>query len=180
LQRQKTGGLVKLSTLRPATICLLLLAARLDASQAVALTLSSVETDANHTMRVELLLHAPSNSAPAGLQWIFRLSPGLRIIGIEAGTATKEAGKTLVFNGAKCLVYGVDRTTISNGPIAVLTIKADQGLASGKRSAQYEANGRVRMRRPEIQIGDPVAVSLEAKSIAVVSGAGIAIPSKTP
>ena len=166
---------MKLSTLRPAAICVLFLAARLDASQTVALTLSPVETRGNHTMRLELLLHAPSNSAPAGLQWIFRLPPGLNIMGIEAGTAVKKAAKTLVCKGAKCIVYGMNRTTISNGPIAVLKIKVDQ-----KRSAQYEAHSRARISRPEIEIGDPVAVSLEGKSIAVAPGNGIASPSKTP
>jgi len=171
---------VILSTLRPATICLLWLVARLGASQTITLTLSPLETRGNHTRRIELLLNAPSNSAPAGLQWIFKLPPGLRIIGIEAGTAVNGAGKTLVCNGTKCLVYGINRTTISNGPIAVLTIRVDQGLASGKRSAQYKADGRARLRRPEIRIGDPVAVSMEGRSIAVVPGDGIAVPSKTP
>ncbi len=171
---------MKLATLRSATICLLLPAARLAASQAVALTLSPVDTHVNDTMRLKLLLHAPSDSAPAGLQWIFRIQPGLKITGIEAGTAVKKAGKTLVCNGAKCLVYGMNRTTISNGPIAIIKIKVDQAFKSGKRPAPYEADGRARMKSPEIQIGDPVGVSAQGRSITVVPGDGIAIPSTTP
>jgi len=160
-------------------MCLLLLAARLDASQTVGLTLSTLETHVNHTMRIELLLHRSSNLAPAGLQWVFRLPPGVKIMGIEAGAAVREAGKSLVCNGAKCLVYGMNRTTISNGPIAVLTVTVERGFASAKSSARYEAHGRARMTREEIQIGDPVAVSLQGKSIPVVSDNGIASPSKT-
>ena len=103
----RTGGLVKLSTLQTAGSCVLLFAAPLSASQTVALTLSSVENHADNTRRLKLFLNAPSNSAPAGLQWTFSLPPGLDIVGIEAGKAVKEAGKTLVCNGAKCLVYGL-------------------------------------------------------------------------
>ena len=171
-QRQKTGGLVKLSTLRTVASCVLFLAVPADASQTVALTLSPVEPQADNTFRLKLFLNSPSKSAPAGLQWIFRLPPGLDIVGIEAGKAVKEAGKTLVCNGPKCIVYGMNRTTISSGPIAVLKIKVDQSLAGGERSPhfKYEAHGRARTRRPEVQIGDPMAVSLDGKAIPVVPG----------
>jgi hypothetical protein len=160
---------VKLSTLRIAAGCVLLFAARLGASQTVALTLSSVETHANNTFRLKLLLNAPSTSAPAGLQWTLRLSPGLDIVRIEAGKAAKKAGKTLVCNGAKCLIYGMNRTTIPNGPIALVEIKVDQSLAGGERSAQfkYQAHGRARTKKSEIQLDDVVAVSPEAKVIPV-------------
>ena len=76
---------MKLLTLRTAASCVLLFAARLGASQTVALTLSSVATHADNTVRLKLLLNAPSRSAPAGLQWTLRLSPGLDIVRIEAG-----------------------------------------------------------------------------------------------
>jgi hypothetical protein len=171
---------VKSFTFRLAAICFFLLMARLDASQTVALTLSPVKTHGDSMVRLEVFLNAPSNAAPAGLQWTFRLPPDLNIVEIKAGQAVKNAGKTLVCNEAKCIVYGMNQTTISNGPVAVLKIKVDQGLASGKRAGQSEAHGRARIRRPEIQIGDPVAVSVEGRSITVVPGSGVAIPSNTP
>ena len=163
---------MKLYTLPTAASYVLFLAAPAGASQTVALTLSPVETHADNTFRLKLFLNAPSNSAPAGLQWILRLPPGLDIVGIEAGKAVKGAGKTLVCNGPKCIVYGMNRRTISNGPVAVLKFKVDQGLAGGERSPHfnYEVHGRARMRSPEIQIGDPVAVSLDGKAIPVVPG----------
>jgi hypothetical protein len=149
--------------------------------QTVALTLTPVDTLADDTGRFKLFLNAPANAAPAGLQWTFKVPPGLDIVGIEAGKAVHDAGKTLVCNGAKCIVYGMNRTTISNGPIAILKIKADQSLAGGNGSGlpKYEANGRARLRKPEIQLGDPVAVSLDGKAIPVVSDTGLVSP-KTP
>src|SRR6266849_4604562 len=93
---QGTGELVKLPTLRTTASCALLFAVRLSASQTVALTLSSVETHVDNRMELKLLLNAPSSSAPAGLQWTFRLPPGLDIVGIDAGKAVKKARKTLV------------------------------------------------------------------------------------
>ena len=163
---------MKLSTLRTAASCVLLFATRLGASQTVALTLSSAETHADNTVQLKLFLNAPSHSAPAALQWTFRLPPGLDIVRIDAGKAVKEAGKTLVCNGAKCIVYGLNRTTIPNGPIAILRIKIDQSLAGRDRSAQLkeEAHGRARTGKPEIQIGEPVAASLDGKAIPVVLG----------
>jgi hypothetical protein len=103
---------------------------------------------------------------------VFRLPAGLELVSIEAGKAVKKAGKTLVCNGAKCIVYGLNRTTIPNGTIAVLKMKVDEGVAGGKRSAQfkYETHGRARTKEPEIQISDLVAVSPDGKAITVVSG----------
>jgi hypothetical protein len=163
---------VKLSTLRTAAICVLFFATRLGARDAVVLTLSSVETHVDSTIQLKLFLNAPAHSAPAGLQWTFVLPPGLDIIGIDPGKAVKEAGKTLLCNGAKCIVYGMNRKTIPNGPIAILKIKVDQSLAERDRPSQlkYEAHGRARIRTPEIQIGEPVAASLDGKAIPVVIG----------
>jgi hypothetical protein len=172
---------VKLSTLRTAAIWVFLSSARLSLGQTVALTLESRETHGGTTVRLELLLNARSNSPPAGLQWEFKLPPGLDIVEVEAGQAVKESGKTLVCNGAKCLVYGLNRTTIPNGPIAVVKIKVDQSLAGGDLSRfRYEAHGRGRTRKQEIQIGDLMAVSLDGKAIKVMRGIGPISNSKTP
>lgn len=164
---------MRLSTLcRTAASCVLLVAAPFSASQTATLTLSPLETHADNPIRLKLFLNAPSTSAPAGLQWTFRLPPGHDIVSIEAGKAVKEAEKTLVCNGAKCIVYGLNRRTIPNGTIAVLKIKVDQSFAGGEGSTQfkYEAHGRARIRKPEIQIGDLVAVSRDGKAITVVPG----------
>ncbi len=98
----------------------------------------------------------------------FRLPPGLEIVGIEAGEAVNKAGKKLVCKGAKCIVYGLNRTTIPNGPIAVLKIKVDQSLAGGGRPVpfEYQPHGRART-LPEIQLADAVAASLDGKPITV-------------
>jgi hypothetical protein len=123
-------------------------------------------------VRVELLLNARSNLAPAGIQWEFRLPSGLQIVEIEEGNAAKKAGKTLVCNGAKCLLYGLNRATIPNGLIAVAKIRVAQGLDGTKGSAQFGYQPQSRNRKQEIQVVDAVAASLEGKPIKVVSGSG--------
>jgi hypothetical protein len=170
---------VKLTTLRPAAIWVFLSLARLSLGQTGALTLESRETHDGATVRLELLLNARSNSAPAGLQWEFKLPPGLDIVGIEAGKAANESGKTLVCNRAKCIVYGLNRTTIPNGPIAVVKIKVNQSLAGGDLAhIRYQAHGRGRMRKQEIKIDDLVAVSLDGKAIKAMPGVGLISASK--
>lgn len=158
---------MKLSALRTAVSGVLLFAAHLGASQPLALTLSPVETHSHNTVRLKLFLNAPSDSAPAGLQWTFKLPPGLDIVGTEAGKATKKARKTLVCNGAKCLVYGLNGTTIPNGAIAVLKVKVDQSLDGGERSTRFKDHGHRGAKESDIQVADVVAVSLDAKAIPV-------------
>ena len=113
--------------------------------------------------QLELLLEARSNPAPAALQWEFKIPSDLQITEIEPGKAVKKAGKTLVCNGGKCLVYGLNRTTIPNGQIAVAKIRAPQSPAGAKGFAQIDSQGRNRER--EVQIVDIVAASLDGKLI---------------
>jgi hypothetical protein len=121
---------------------------------------------------LELLLKARSNLAPAGLQWEFRLPPGLQIREIKEGNAAEKAGKTLVCDGAKCVVYGLNRATIPNGLIAVAKIRVAQGLDGTKGSAQFGYQPQRRKTKREVQIAGVVAASLEGKPIKVVSGSG--------
>ena len=157
------GGLVRLSTARTAAICFMLSTAPLSLAQAVTLTTKRTEIQHGAELRLELLLKARSSSAPAGLQWEFRLPPGLQIVEIDAGQAVKEAGKTLVCNGAKCLVYGANRTTIPNGQIAIAKLGVPQSLNGAKGLAQIDSQGRNTTQ--EIQIVDVVAASLDGKLI---------------
>jgi hypothetical protein len=171
---------VKLSTVRIAAICVVLSASRLSFAQAVTLTTKSKEMQHGTAVRLELLLNARSNLAPAGLQWEFRLPPGLQIAEIEVGKAAKKAGKTLVCNGAKCLVYGLNRLTIPNGQIAIAKIRVAQRLDGTKGSAQFGYQPQSRNRKQEIQIIDAVAASLEGRPIKVVSVSGATSASNTP
>ena len=170
---------MKLSTVRTGLICIVLSASRLCLAQAIALTTKAKVVKDGTGVRLELLLKARSNSAPAGLQWAFRLPPGQQITKIDEGKAVKKAGKTLVCNGAKCLVYGWNRTTIPNGQIAIATISVGQDLA-GKGSAQFGYQSQTRNRKEEVQIVDVVAASFEGKAMRVVSGSGAASTSNIP
>jgi hypothetical protein len=157
------GGLVRLSTARTAAICFMLSTAPLSLAQAVTLTMERTEVHHGAEVRLKLLLKAPAGSAPAALQWEFKIPPDLQIAEIEPGEAVKKAGKTLVCNGGKCLVYGLNRTTIPNGQIAVAKIRAPQSPAGAKGFAQIDSQGRNRER--EVQIVDIVAASLDGKLI---------------
>ena len=109
-------------------LCVVLSASALSLAQPVMLTTKSKEVHHGSGVQLELLLDARSSSAPAGLQWEFRLPPGLQITEIKEGKAAKKAGKVLVCNGSKCLVYGLNRTTIPNGQIAIARIRDTQSL----------------------------------------------------
>jgi hypothetical protein len=117
---------------------------------------------------LELLLDARSSSAPAGLQWEFTLPPGLQIAEIEEGKAIKKAGKSLVCNGAKCLVYGWNPTTIPNGQIAIAKIRVTQSLNEAPGSAQFGYQVQSSNRKQEIGIVNVVASSLDGKMIKVL------------
>ena len=160
------------STVRIVAICVVLSASRLSFAQAVTLTAKSKKIQHGTGVRLELLLKARSNLAPAGLQWEFRLPLGLQIAEIEEGNAAKKAGKTLVCNGAKCVVYGLNRATIPNGLIAVAKIRVAQGLDGTKGSAQFGYQPQNLETKQEVQIVGIVAASLEGKPIKVVSGSG--------
>jgi hypothetical protein len=165
---------VKLFTIRAVlAICVLLSVSRLSLAQGVTLALKRKEIQHGAGVRLELLLKARSNSAPAGLQWEFSLPPGLQIAEVAEGKAIKKAGKTLVCNGAKCLVYGSNRTTISNGQIAIAKIRVAQSLEGPSSSAQFGYQPQSRGGKLEIQIIDVVAASLDGKVVKVVSGAGV-------
>ena len=155
------------------TLCILLVwvfsMAQLSLGQTVTLNLKSKEVHHGSAVRVELFLNARSDSAPAGLQWEFKVPPGLQIVETEEGKAVRKARKTLVCNGAKCLIYGLNRTTIPNGQIAIASFKFDQRSVAAKGSTNfgYQGHDGARARKQEIQIENLVGVSLHGKTISV-------------
>jgi hypothetical protein len=132
-----------------------------------AVTLDMKSKHRGSAVQIELLLNAGPDSAPAGLQWEFRLPPGLGLVEIEEGQAATRAGKTLACNGAKCLIYGWNRTPIPNGRIAVASIRFDQALVAGKSSTLL---GYRNDAKREIKLGDLVGVSLDGKTMSLAPG----------
>jgi hypothetical protein len=159
---------VKLSASWMAALCVLLPASHLALAQEATLTMKPKEIQNGAGVRLELLLKARPNSAPAALQWEFRIPPGLQIAEIEEGQAAKKAGKTLVCNAAKCIVYGLNLTKIPNGQIAVAKFRVTQRFDGAKGFAQVDPQGR--NRKQELQIIDIVAASPDGKVIKVASG----------
>src|SRR6266850_8170694 len=100
-------------------------------AEPVTLNLSSAETSANATVSLQCSFSA-SLSAPTSLQWTLQGPPALDIVGVEGTKALSEAGKSLVCKNGKCIVYGLNRTAIPNGPIAIVRIKVGKNT-SGKR-----------------------------------------------
>ena len=161
---------MKLFTVRAGVaLCIVLSTCRVSQAQAITLTMKPTEIQHGDVVRVELLLDARSSSAPAGLQWEFKLSPGTQIAQVEEGRAVKKAGKALACNGAKCLVYGWNRTTIPNGQIAVAKIRVAQSSDGANASGQFGYQSHRRDINQEVQITDVVAASLEGKVIKVVA-----------
>ena len=172
---------MKLLTVRAGVaLCIVFSTSRLSLGQAITLTMKPTEIHHGDVVSVELLLDARSKSAQAGLQWEFKLSPGMQIAQIEEGRAVKKAGKTLACNGAKCLVYGWNRTTIPNGQIAVAKIRVVQSADGAKASGQFGYQSHGRDINPQVQITDVVAASLEAKVIKVVANGGATFTSNKP
>lgn len=139
----------------------------LSLAQAVTLTLKPDEIQHETGVRLQLILNSPSDSAPAAVQWEFKLLPGSQILEIEEGKAVKDAGKMLVCKGAKCLAYGWSRTTIPNGPIAM--IRVTQGLDRVTDAAQSGYRSHSRNEKQIVQIVDVSAAALDGTAIKVVS-----------
>jgi hypothetical protein len=171
---------VGLSTVRTAVICVALATSPLSNAQAVKLTVKHKEIQHGTGIGLELLLDARSSSSPAGLQWEFALPPGLQIAEIEGGKAVKKAGKTLICKGAKCLIYGWNRTTIPNGQIAIAKTRVTQSLNDAPGSAPFGYPAQSRNRNGEVGIVNVVASSVDGKTIKVLSSSGAASVSKTP
>ena len=125
-------------------------------AEPVTLNLSSAETTANATVSLQCSFSA-SLSAPTSLQWTLQGPPALDIVGVEGTKALSEAGKSLVCKNGKCIVYGLNRTAIPNGPIAIVRIKV------GKNTS----------RKQQVQIRDAIAVSADAQAIQVQNSTGV-------
>lgn len=169
---------MKLITARVAAICIALSTSPFALAEEVTLTTRPNKIQHGTAVRVELLLNARSTPAPAALQWEFKIPPGMQIAEIEPGEAVKKAGKTLVCNGAKCLVYAGNNTTIPNGQIAIAKITVAQRLDGARGFAPFDSKGR--NRQQEVQLVDIVGASLDGKVIKVVSDSGALGASKTP
>jgi hypothetical protein len=153
------GGLMNLSTVRTAAIWFGVFTPTLSQAQVVTVTAKEIQHQSG--LRLKLSLDAPSSS-PAALQWEFKLAPGLRLATIEESESLKRAGKTLVCDGVKCLIYGRTRTTIPNGLIARITIT--QGI-DVKERAQFADSSRIRDGKQKVQIAGLVAASVDGIAI---------------
>jgi len=60
--------------------------------------------------------------------------PALDIVDVQGTKSLKEAGKTLVYEKGKCIIYGLNVTAIPSGPIAIAQFKVGPD-ATGKAAS---------------------------------------------
>lgn len=168
LQDFLEGGM-KLSAL----LTVLMLAfpiAHLALGQAVTLSLKSKEVHHASEVHVELFLNAPSKSGVAGLQWEFKVPQGVEIVKVEAGEAIKKSGKTLVCQGAKCLIYGWKSNSIPQGEVAVARFRFQPGAPAANSANTQKDYDEIKTKKPEVQIDHLVCTSFTGKSIPATVG----------
>lgn len=70
----------------------------------------------------------------SALQADVLLSSGISIVSMTAGAAALDAGKTVSFSGNPSnpvLVFGINRNTIGDGVVVIVTLKLDPSLGAG-------------------------------------------------
>ncbi len=108
--------------------------------QTDSLALSSGVTTPGSTVSLNLWLHAPSGSQPAGIQWTFAYSPSdIVAISATAGVSATAAGKSLLCEGSAgsyaCFLTGLgsgglNANIIKNGVVVVLTVTLSAATSS--------------------------------------------------
>lgn len=72
-------------------------------------------------------LSASGGAQPASLQWVFTYPPAITNVDVTPGPAAASAGKTIECSygasSATCLLWGLNTTVISDGPVAVATLQ---------------------------------------------------------
>ena len=104
----------------------MLAAVRLHGQQ-VALSLSSATAPPGSSVALTMSLSASGGAQPASLQWVFTYPPAITNVDVTPGPAAASAGKTIECSygasSATCLLWGLNTTVISDGPVAVATLQ---------------------------------------------------------
>jgi hypothetical protein len=77
-------------------------------------------------------------------EWTLQVRPDV-VLDIQGSQSIEDAGKTLICNKNKCIIYGLNQNAIPSGVIALVSFKGHQG-----------ALGRF-----QIQLRDAIAVSFD-------------------
>ena len=143
--------------------------------QSAQLNLASGSTAApGGTAALNLSLNAAS-SGPAGLQWTFSYSPtAITSLSVTPGPAAAAAGKSVTCasgsGSSSCLLTGSNRTTVSDGIVAVVNATLSPATTSTSIS----------MSNPLGATADAAPIALTASSGTVTAGTGTSVGTNSP
>src|SRR5262245_39744703 len=135
---------------------LLCLIVRVSMAQTVSLQVSSTTGTAGATVPLAVTLNTTSGMALAALQWDLAATPGIQGVNITIGAFSSAAGKSLSCSGSRCIVAGLNTTTIPNGVVATLNI-----------TLSANASGNV-----GVQLSNIMGTAANASAISVSSSPG--------
>ena len=93
-------------------------------AQQVTLSMSSGSTTPGSNVALTVSMTASGGAQPAGLEWIMSYPADVTGVSVVAGSAATAAGKLMQCAAGSprtCIVFGLNTTTIGNGPVAVAT-----------------------------------------------------------
>lgn len=115
--------------------CLAVLAAGHLCGQQVALSLSSASAALGSSVALTVSMSASGGAQPAGIQWTLTYPAALSNVSVTPGPATTNAGKTISCgygsSSVTCLVWGINTTVISDGPVALVSFQISTANPSG-------------------------------------------------
>jgi hypothetical protein len=123
------------------TAAIVLTAGASFAQPKIVLSASSAQTTAGAVLTLDLLLNAPAGSEPAGLQFDIVFPADISGMGAALGAAAQTAGKQLdcaapvaLVSPLRCLITGLNATTIANGVVARVTFTLSNAPAPGQKT----------------------------------------------
>jgi len=135
------------------------------AGQSVTLSLGVGQKTGDGSVAIPINLVSVGGAQTAAVQWSLSYSSDLTGVAFAVGTATANAGKSLVCNGNTCLIYGLNSTSITDGVVATAT---------------FQISSRPSSPAVPIQIADVVAASPAGDSIPALGVSGLAILTPAP
>src|SRR6185369_11584286 len=86
------------------------------------LQLSSAAATPGATVSLQLSLMPSSTIQPVALQWDLSVPPNVVATNATIGAAATSAGKSLACAGLRCIVWGMNATTIPSGTVATVNV----------------------------------------------------------
>jgi uncharacterized protein (TIGR03437 family) len=127
-----------------ATAAVLIAGAAAPAAAQATLSLDTGGAAAGASVSLNLNLAVSAGAQPAVAQWTFQFSPSIiSVVAVGAGSSATAANKsiscTTASGSATCLAFGLDQSTIANGPVATAIFSIAPGTPAGSTPIQVSA-----------------------------------------